>query len=232
MASSTPPPKVERKRQGQYHNQRCQGFTAAEQSTLIKQRVLENQNSALLRLPREIRDCIWKHALGGNIFPVAKYRRSEAYPFVPKVAQSSNGVALLRTCRQIYSETVSVPLRFGTIACASLSALKQSAKTLKRYQQEQVTKLRVSCAGYGYNEWRGHWLRIHRVDIKMLFPSLVQIEVFIYVPEEPSERSQWQASRVREDLSDVSGCQVIVRRMPKLNDVFRLEELSSSLEVL
>lgn len=228
MASSTLPRKVERKRQGQYHNQRCQEFTAAEQSTLIKQRVLENQNSALLRLPREIRDCIWKHALGGNIFPVVKkYRRSEVYPFVRKAARSSNGVALLRTYRQIYSETVSVPLRFGAIACASLSALKQSAKTLKRYQREQVTKLRVACAGYGYNEWRGHWLRIHRVDINMIFPSLVQIEVFIYIPEEePSERSQWQASRVREDLSNVSGCQVILRRMPKLNDVFRLEELS------
>jgi hypothetical protein len=181
--------------------------------------VLENQNSALLRLPREICDCIWKHALGGNIFPVAKkYRRSEAYTSVPKAARSSNGIALLPTCRQIYSETVSVPLRFGTIACASLSALKQSAKTLKRYQRERVTKIRVACAGYGYNEWADHWLRIHRVDIKMLFPSLVQIEVFIYIPEEePSERSQWQASRVRENLSNVSGCQVIVRWMPKLN---------------
>jgi hypothetical protein len=73
---------------------------------LIKQRVLENQNSALLRLPREIRDCIWKHALGGNIFPVAKkYSRSETYTIMPKAARPSNGVALLRTCRQIYSET-------------------------------------------------------------------------------------------------------------------------------
>ena len=145
---------------------------------------------------------------------------------MPKTARSSNGVALLRTCRQIYSETVSVSLRFGSIACASLSALKQSAKTLKRYQREQVTRLRVACAGYSYNEWRGHWLRNHRVDIKMLFPSLVQIEVFIYIPEEePCERAQWPASRVREILSNTLGCEVIVRQMPKLMDVLRLEEL-------
>jgi hypothetical protein len=121
---------------------------------------------------------------------------------------------------------VSVPLRFGVIVCASLPALKQSAKALKRYQREQVTKLRVACAGHLRNEWTDHWLRIHRVDIKMLFPSLIQIEVFIYDPEEEiSERFQRQASRVCESLGDISRCQAIVRRMPKLIDVLRLEEL-------
>ncbi|KAF2997690.1 hypothetical protein E8E13_006369 [Curvularia kusanoi] len=121
--------------------------------------VSENQKSPLLRLPREIRDCIWSYALESPVLIVKKHMDlsfdiDTRNKLVPDAAHLINGVAILRTCRQIYSETVLFPLRSGTIMSNGLCAILAAVKILQSYQREQVTKLRLGCpSSYILSNW-------------------------------------------------------------------------------
>ncbi|PVH96551.1 hypothetical protein DM02DRAFT_477271, partial [Periconia macrospinosa] len=66
-----------------------------------------NENSPLLRLPRELRDRIWSEALGGQTFNVKGVGHRSPASF----DGGSNAISLLRTCRQIYSETALIPYK-------------------------------------------------------------------------------------------------------------------------
>ncbi|KAF3051539.1 hypothetical protein E8E11_008935 [Didymella keratinophila] len=109
-----------------------------------------NRNSALLRLPTEIRQEIWKYVLGGKTYQASCFSGryySESYRFAPFAAESRNGMALLRTCRQIYSEAVLYPFFEATFSYHNVTYLKRSVKTLHSYQLKQVTHLQIDCPG-------------------------------------------------------------------------------------
>ena len=69
-----------------------------------------NSDSPLLRLPAEIRNCIWEYALGGNIRDLTIFRRdrkcyTEWLIAMSRASFPQHSHALLSTCRQIYAET-------------------------------------------------------------------------------------------------------------------------------
>jgi hypothetical protein len=68
--------------------------------------------SPLLRLPRELRDLIWTYTLSGNIIK-AEYRPVDKYP---RATPLKHRFGLLRTCRQIYAETSSLPWTLSTFS--------------------------------------------------------------------------------------------------------------------
>lgn len=186
---------------------------------LIINRVLENQQSPLLRLPREIRDCIWKYALGGKVFLMKEHVDAERFEIVPENAASDNN-ALLRTCRQIYSEASSFPLRFGTIACLSPWAFVPCIKTLTRHQRAQVTKLCLTCCcPHDMMDWDDGDLKSCRCKPEYYLPSLTQIEIFVHGVE--NENDTWfqnKTESIRECLKrtlERSGCELLLRGTPE-----------------
>lgn len=146
----------------------------------------------LLRLPTEIRQCIWEYAIGSKIFLTKKIRR--IHSFTPHDTKLSNGVALLRVCRQIYSETALLPCRLGIFTFDYIPTLVQASKQLKTYVREQVTHLRFLC-GEGIVARRlfatlgGPWYLLsdaafagNSVEVRELFPALERIDVLLEEP--------------------------------------------------
>ena len=77
-----------------------------------------NQSTPLLRLPAELRATIWDYALGGQVFKLMEQPSPASEwdaKLVPSNPEPMKSMALLRTCRQIYSETVSIPLGHGVL---------------------------------------------------------------------------------------------------------------------
>lgn len=144
-----------------------------------------NQNTALLRLPTEIRQEIWKHALGGKTYEASCFSGryySESYKFAPSAAEPRNGMALLRTCRQIYSEAVLYPFFQATFACHDVTYLKRSVKLLHAYQRKHVAHLWIDCRWqyYGLYLADSGLLSDKKLDFKKLFPTLSHVTVFVH----------------------------------------------------
>jgi hypothetical protein len=79
------------------------------------------EQSPLLRLPAEIRDMIWKLALGGNVIRPVRSKSHVRGFFHPFPQVDTNGphppayrFSLLQVCRQIYSEAASLPCHLST----------------------------------------------------------------------------------------------------------------------
>lgn len=97
-------------------------------------RVKNNQKSPLLRLPPEIRSRIWEYTLGYTIVRAhVPYSRSHK----PRLRTSSDepgiGMALLRSCRQVYSEAALMPMRLNTFAFEGVYDIKRAIKLLKTH---------------------------------------------------------------------------------------------------
>ncbi|KAF3046586.1 hypothetical protein E8E12_011070 [Didymella heteroderae] len=147
-----------------------------------------NRSSSLLRLPTEIRQEIWKYnwkyVLEGKTylatcFSGRHYR--ESYRFAPSTVEAPNGTALLRTCRQIYSEAVLFPFFMATFAYHNLTYLKRSVKTLQAYQRKHATHLRIDCRRRSptlYVEDSG--LLSDKIDVIKIFPALTRITVLVH----------------------------------------------------
>lgn len=83
--------------------------------TLTPRRIRNNESSPLLRLPPEMRNLIFRYALGGKKFLISRVGRKEQYLHVTTVGgESTNHFSLLRVCRQIYAETVLLPFTLST----------------------------------------------------------------------------------------------------------------------
>ncbi|KAF2132695.1 hypothetical protein P153DRAFT_354171 [Dothidotthia symphoricarpi CBS 119687] len=109
-----------------------------------KELVRINQNSPLLRLPPEIRNHIWEYAVGGYTVQ-GLYGASPGHHHRPslKVFERTDGLALLRTCRQVFAETALVPWAASLFAFNHPLTMRQVMKKLKGYQRKSITMLRL-----------------------------------------------------------------------------------------
>ena len=85
----------------------------------LRCRAKSNQGSLLLRLPPEIRNKIWEYALGHNIFKPVRIRLRERKfkkAWASRLNEPPIGLALLATCRQIYSEAAFMLFNLSTFA--------------------------------------------------------------------------------------------------------------------
>ncbi|KAF9699607.1 hypothetical protein EKO04_002190 [Ascochyta lentis] len=203
-ASSTKNSKIVKRPARGYHKFRNGVLNVAPKGS-EKELVEANQDVPLLRLPTEIRNRIWEYALGGKTFMAIRFDNPWRYKFIPSASEPSNGAALLRTCRQIYSETALYPSRFGTFACTNPRDLKQSAKGLKTYHRRQVMRLRLACKNVtsGYSHHFDSYSR-YAINLKNLFPALSLIEVLIHeVSDQENDDFQESADSVRRALGSV-----------------------------
>lgn len=184
-------------------------------------RVQGNQQAPLLRLPPEIRDRIWRYALGGKTF-VGVGLWESTYRFGPSKADPENGAALLRTCRQIYSETALHLPRLGNFVYATFSALKRSARKLKRYQHNQVIQLCLSCPDVT-DTLIVYKLRDRRGVLENFFPALEQIELLIHaVPDQEDSSFRAKSDVILKDLSYVflhTDCALRVKGTPAAMEI-------------
>lgn len=159
----------------------------------------------MLRLPTEIRQCIWEYVLGGRIF-LAKETQIGCR-FTPHGTNLSTGVALLRVCRQIYSETAPLPYRFSIFTCDSSMRLSWAANLLKTYQRKQVAQLCLVCK----NSHSWSWINDVSADLRGLFPNLEHIEVRVYELSTSQHDTLVRKvrSRLRETIRE-TGCNLSV----------------------
>ena len=106
-----------------------------------------NQSTPLLRLPAELRATIWDYALGGQVFKLMEQPSAASEwdaKLVPSNAEPTKSMALLRTCRQIYSETVSIPLGHGVLEYGDPWHFLSCKNALWAYQRGYVQRIRIS----------------------------------------------------------------------------------------
>jgi len=89
-------------------------------------------------MPAEIRNKIWKLVLGGKL-----YQSDWTLGFYPPT-EPENATALLRTCRQIYSETAIMPLALTTFSVGSVWEAEKSLKKFKPNLRKQITTLQIT----------------------------------------------------------------------------------------
>ncbi|KAI4631503.1 uncharacterized protein J4E87_002208 [Alternaria ethzedia] len=104
-----------------------------------KELVKRNEKSPLLRMPAEIRNKIWKLVLGGKL-----YESDWTLGFCSPPTEPEDATALLRTCRQIYSETAIMPLALTTFSAETVREAARSLKKLKPSQRKQITTLQLT----------------------------------------------------------------------------------------
>lgn len=144
-----------------------------------------NRNTALLRLPTEIRQEIWKYVLGGKTYLASRFGGryySQSYSFAPSTVEPRNGMALLRACRQIYSEAVLYAFFKAAFAYHDLTYLKRSVKALQTYQRKHITHLRIDCQGRNYVSYLEGSGRLYdiKLDFVKMCPALINVTVLVH----------------------------------------------------
>jgi hypothetical protein len=179
---------------------------------------MQNQNLPLLRLPTEIRQYIWEYALGSKTFLATCFRvkwyYGGSYRFAPSTAEDPNGMALLRTCRQIYSEAVLYPMNMATFAYDNVTYLKRSLKSMRPYQLQRVTHLRMECQRYNKVARFETKFPYNALDLAKTFPALARITVLVHgITAADHEALEETAAIIRQYLMhaiNTSGADLIV----------------------
>jgi hypothetical protein len=149
--------------------------------------VSSNQNSPLLRLPAELRNKIWEYALGAMEFRLL-YRSSRKIPVQPKPSEKKNAFALLRVCRQIYSETA--PLSFAVNSFSIRPHYRVSVANLRRFQRyqiHQIKEIRIEMDSLV------EWIQFDKLKLGIL-PELRRIRFSIF----PDRKHKWEKKSFTE----------------------------------
>jgi hypothetical protein len=150
-------------------------------------RVKRNQKSPLLRLPPEIRHSIWEYALGGHVLRESTLGNKEGgtkrYRWVPPWSERTCGLDLLRTCRQIYSETALLPYKLNTFSTHYQLFQFNLRCWLKPFQDAQISLIQLELISgddlkvlYGLT---GEQAFKNKLD---LLPGLKRVHVLVFDP--------------------------------------------------
>jgi hypothetical protein len=109
-----------------------------------------------LRLPPELRSRIWEYALGGHTLRTIYLgaRRRSVPRMVPSTAERMYGLDLLRTCRQIYTETALLPYKTNTFSFSPQGSTRYHLSYLKLFQRAQIDKIQIEASDIGVDMYR------------------------------------------------------------------------------
>lgn len=100
--------------------------------------------SPLLRLPAEIRNEIWKYALGGKVYRgVFDDSKAPSTKLSLPRTEPANAAALLRTCRQIYAETALMLCSLNKFSFDFAADVCVGVRKLKPIQRRQITAIQL-----------------------------------------------------------------------------------------
>ena len=99
--------------------------------------------SPLLSLPAELRSIIWALVLGGNVFDIKCEIRIPWGIAVNNATIQRHSLALLRTCRQIHSETRLFPFTLNAFQFKSEDAFKPWLSRFDPAQRAAITQVRL-----------------------------------------------------------------------------------------
>ncbi|KAH6638235.1 hypothetical protein C7974DRAFT_451532 [Boeremia exigua] len=136
--------------------------------------VKNNQDTPLLRLPPEIRNRIWEHTLGRSSFraQVSKQGRKNVATMVSLSDEPGVGVALLRSCRQIYSEAAMMPICLNTFVIRDYWRNMKAFRLFSAHQFKRITMIRL--------ELQFPIFYLDALEIQPLFPAMNDIEIVIH----------------------------------------------------
>jgi hypothetical protein len=127
---------------------------------------------------------------------------------IPAVSEPMCGMDLLRTCRQVYSETALLPDRGNMCHFWSVHALKYHLRYLKPFQREQIRSLELrSIFPNGLGLPYGRSSNAPKAGLDYL-PGLERVHVLIEAYDAPAGlRIQWdpevRGKKVMEELEQL-----------------------------
>ncbi|KAJ4341965.1 hypothetical protein N0V95_007061 [Ascochyta clinopodiicola] len=99
------------------------------------------KTATLLALPAELRNIIWALVLGDTTFDIKCKVQIPWGTAITNVTAQKNSLALLRTCRQIHSETRLLPFRLNKFRFSSEDAFKPWLGKFNKAQQTAITEV-------------------------------------------------------------------------------------------
>jgi len=103
-----------------------------------------SKTPTLLTLPAELRNIIWALALGGTTFDVKCKVQIPWGTATATITTQANSLALLQTCRQVYSETKLLPFRLNAFRFSSEDAFKPWLNQFDKAQQAAITEVHLA----------------------------------------------------------------------------------------
>ncbi|KAI4613172.1 hypothetical protein J4E83_007584 [Alternaria metachromatica] len=141
------------------------------------------KESPLLRLPAEIRSIIWKLAIGNPIIrpawggPIKPLRyRSVFEERASEFPAPRHRFALLRVCRQIYSEAAAYSRQISVFRFYNFGSLQYWLNHATSAQRKAVQKVQFGRYEYILRRWMS---RNFAKELKKL-PGLTQVEISYY----------------------------------------------------
>ncbi|KAF3046618.1 hypothetical protein E8E12_011252 [Didymella heteroderae] len=165
--------------------------------------VQKSNPSPLLSLPAELRDMIWSHVLGGNVFDIKCSVRIPWGVAVTNTTTAPHSLALLQTCRQIHAETWMLPFTLNTFQFKSEDAFKPWLAEFDPAQQAAIQSVRlVTWKAKHMVESRGFAPR-RLVDVfpAEMFKGLRELDVEVRYAEAVCEDEKWTCGG--SELEDV-----------------------------
>jgi len=147
-------------------------------------------------MPAEIRNKIWKLVLGGKL-----YESDWTLGFYSPPTEPEDATALLRTCRQIYSETAIMPLALGTFSVESVREAARSLKKLKPSQRKQITNLQFTVR-WPHIDWQLGTLcfALHSYALFRSLSALRELRILVLSVKDPVVTRQKVEEAVYEHL--------------------------------
>jgi len=147
-------------------------------------------------MPAEIRNAIWKLVLGGKV-----YRSHWKGRFYPSPTEPKDATALLRTCRQIYSEAAIMPLALTIFSVDNVRAAERSIKKFKPNQRKQITTLQFTVPWPHMDMYLGELcFAVHRSALFRSLSALQELRILVLSVQDPAVTREKVEEAVHEHL--------------------------------
>lgn len=145
---------------------------------------------ALLCLPAELRNQIWKHTLSGVVFEVYCWPSHEAKKVATRVLnRQKNFLSLLGTCRQVHGEAKLFPFKFNAFHIRKEQALSAFLDRFETPKREAIAEVHLAT-----------WRAMYMVENLNYFPTPLPD---ILVPSRlPGLKKLCVEVRVKSDCQD------------------------------